>query len=123
MKRINEVWASYKDNKYFLTPKNSADFYLELKAYQKELDKYIEKYLITKLCSRCQGVFPATSNYFYKDRRVSDGLRPDCIQCHRTIQKENYKKEQNNLLDKTYNLLIFHSFFSFIRIHTLKLYG
>ncbi|MHA2182311.1 MAG: hypothetical protein ACXAAH_12910 [Promethearchaeota archaeon] len=90
---INDIWNYYRINSYSLTPEETSDFHLKLKAHQRRLNEYIEKYSIIKQCSRCKREFPATSNFFYKDRRVKDGLRPDCIACHRTLQRKKYVRK------------------------------
>ena len=93
IEKINKLWRVYRNNNYSLSPKETTEFRFELKTQQKKLSEYIEKYSIIKQCSRCNREFPATSDYFYKDRRVRDGLRPDCIHCHRTIQRNSYIKK------------------------------
>ncbi|MHA2009135.1 MAG: hypothetical protein ACXABO_15025 [Promethearchaeota archaeon] len=62
------------------------------------LEKLVEKSEILKKCSKCNIELPATTSYFYKDRRAKDGLRSECIQCHRLSQKERYKRKNVEVL-------------------------
>ena len=93
VERINRLWRVYRNNNYSLSSEETTEFRFELKTHQKRLNEYIEKYSIVKQCSRCNREFLATPDYFYKDRRVKDGLRPDCVQCHRSFQKKSYNKK------------------------------
>ncbi len=34
-----------------------------------------------KRCSKCEEMFPATSEYFHRQKTCQDGLRPDCKKC------------------------------------------
>lgn len=34
-----------------------------------------------KVCKKCNGVFPATSKYWHKDKKAKDGFRSDCKKC------------------------------------------
>ena len=93
IKDINEMWNYYRNMNYSLSQEETIEFRLKLKKQQKTVDEYIEKYLIVKQCSKCKREFPATSKYFYKDRSVKDGLRTDCIECHRLLQRKSYKEK------------------------------
>ena len=90
---INAMWNYYRYMNYSLSLEDITDFKFKLKGQQRRVNGYIEKYSIVKACSKCKKEFPATSNYFYKDRSVKDGLRPDCIECHRMFQKKSYKEK------------------------------
>jgi 5-methylcytosine-specific restriction endonuclease McrA len=48
-----------------------------------------------KTCNKCLRELPATSDYFYKDKKMKDGLWKKCIECNgkkfRRVAKEGYK--------------------------------
>ena len=90
---INAMWNYYRNMNYSLAPEETTEFQFKLKGQQRRVNGYIEKCSIVKVCSKCKKEFPATSKHFYKDRSVKDGLRPDCIECHRLFQKKSYKEK------------------------------
>ena len=87
------MWNYYRNMNCSLSPGDITDFQFKLKEQQRRVNGYIEKSSIVKVCSKCKKELPATSKYFYKDRSVKDGLRPDCIECHRMFQKKSYKEK------------------------------
>jgi len=93
IENINAMWNYYRNMNCSLSPGDITDFQFKLKEQQRKVNGYIEKYSIVKVCSKCKKELPATSKYFYKDRSVKDGLRPDCIECHRMFQKKSYKEK------------------------------
>lgn len=56
----------------------------------------------TKTCSKCQKSFPATSEFFHKQKKNKDGLAYICKKCKKGIDKkskqnsENYSKYQKS---------------------------
>jgi hypothetical protein len=40
-----------------------------------------------KICTKCKGEFPATSAFYYKDKRSKSGLSSDCIVCRKKLMK------------------------------------
>lgn len=47
-----------------------------------------------KLCSGCKESYPADAEFFYRDRRESDGLRSICKACYSelpSVQKRQVK--------------------------------
>ena len=48
----------------------------------------------TKGCTKCQGEFPATSEFFYKCSQKRDNLRPDCKKCTNAYHKEYIKNPE-----------------------------
>ena len=93
IKDINEAWNYYRSMNYSLSPEETSEFRFKLKEHQRKVDNYIEEYSIVKQCSKCKKEFPATSQYFYKDRSVKDGLRAECIECHRMLQRKSYREK------------------------------
>ena len=53
-----------------------------------------------KICTKCKKEFPATADYFYRDRVRKDNLRPDCKKCVAKrcgkYQQTERGKEANN---------------------------
>ena len=45
-----------------------------------------------KRCKMCGEEFPATTEYFYVNKRAKDGLHYQCKECSREIAKKNYSK-------------------------------
>jgi hypothetical protein len=51
----------------------------------------------TKVCTECQEKFPATSEYFHKQKRGKFGIRPECKKCRQNRSKlEKINKNQYN---------------------------
>ena len=64
--------------------------------------------MTTKICSKCNKEYPATAEYFYKNRNYPDNLSKSCIQCdleRMRITRYNKNKEKYNQIS------IFFSFF------------
>ena len=55
----------------------------------------------TKSCTKCKVVFPATVEYYSRNRRVLNGLRAECKTCQSEYQKkyrrEYLKKHRSNI--------------------------
>jgi len=49
-----------------------------------------------KRCSKCKTKYPATSEYFHKDKSQQDGLCCSCINCY----KEYYTKNKDHILQR-----------------------
>lgn len=53
---------------------------------------------LTKTCSFCKEIFPATSEYFYKSKKGKFGLKSRCKKCrddyNKTYRKKNYEKRR-----------------------------
>lgn len=45
-----------------------------------------------KLCPKCKATYPATSQYWYKNRTKPDGLNVHCKQCERVKDKIRWAK-------------------------------
>ncbi|KAF0195499.1 MAG: hypothetical protein FD169_1312 [Bacillota bacterium] len=43
-----------------------------------------------KTCRVCGEQYPATEKFFYKQNNTKDGLRDDCITCHKIYKQESY---------------------------------
>lgn len=56
-----------------------------------------------KQCSKCRELFPATSEYFHRDKKSKDGLRNVCKICQRTVSAvyylENADKIKSNVAE------------------------
>jgi hypothetical protein len=100
-KIFNEVSASWnfcKNNAFILHNDEKKGFQRKAQVLYKELEKLVEGAEVLKQCSKCKNEYPSTTNYFYQDKRSKDGLRPECIPCHKTAQKEYYRKKYLGLL-------------------------
>jgi hypothetical protein len=51
----------------------------------------------TKECNKCGKVFPATTEYFYKNRTKKDGLTSSCAECRREYTKKYYEKNKDKI--------------------------
>lgn len=54
-----------------------------------------------KKCSRCKNEFPATEEYFYKDKSRKDGFRYICKHCLRNIKRLKNGKRELNINEET----------------------
>lgn len=45
-----------------------------------------------KQCSKCLNRYPATADYFYRDKHKKDGLKSVCISCKRAYRDQNKEK-------------------------------
>lgn len=53
-----------------------------------------------KTCTKCGEIKPLTD--FYRAKHMSDGRRPDCVSCHKKMQK---KRREENIVDvKIYDM-------------------
>lgn len=52
-----------------------------------------------KVCRKCNGVFPATSEYWHKDKKGKDGFRSHCKKC-RNKESEKYRLDNQELIAK-----------------------
>ena len=86
-------------NHYFISEKNKKEFRWQLQDYQTCFNEVIEKSGIVKQSSKCHLEIPRTAQFFYRDRRAKDGLRPECIQCHKKSKKTTYHKKKENYLE------------------------
>lgn len=44
-----------------------------------------------KTCTTCKNTFPATTEYFNRDKQKLDGFRPECKKCRSAQRTEDYK--------------------------------
>lgn len=44
-----------------------------------------------KRCNRCGGLYPGTTEFFYRDKRKKDGLNNACKECEKERKQEFYK--------------------------------
>lgn len=63
--------------------------------HQESLNTLIEQLAVTKVCSKCETVYIASPRHFYKDHRAKDGLRNDCILCHKNTQRDLYHNQKS----------------------------
>ena len=49
---------------------------------------------IEKRCAGCSKIYPATPEYFYREKRATDGLKSRCKRCRSKDQKQ-YSKTKN----------------------------
>lgn len=59
-----------------------------------EIEGGIQAKNADKFCSGCQEYYPADTEFFYRDRRESDGLRSICKACYSelpSVQKRQAK--------------------------------
>ncbi len=56
----------------------------------------------TKICTKCKQELPATREYFYYDKKKTDGLFNACIECSKNIRKQSRlrKLSENPNYDK-----------------------
>lgn len=94
-----EVWEFYKRNNYYISEREEKEIKWKIQKYQRRLDELIEKSGIFKQCSKCHVEFPATTKFFYKDRRAKDGLRSECKQCHNKAKKITYYRKKEKILE------------------------
>lgn len=53
---------------------------------------------LTKTCSECKEIFPATEEYFYKSKNRKDGLRYFCKKCWNEKSREYRRKNKGEPL-------------------------
>lgn len=56
-----------------------------------------------KVCKKCGGFFPASTDYFYKHAQTADGLRAICKDCYKQEIKEKYKNTERKFKRETIN--------------------
>lgn len=49
----------------------------------------------TKVCSKCRLEFPATTDYFYRQKGGKYGLRGMCIECKKEQDKQYVEKNRD----------------------------
>lgn len=49
-----------------------------------------------KCCIACKGIYPATTEFFYKSVVNKDGLMPRCIKCRSDYMRKRYAKKHPN---------------------------
>lgn len=52
----------------------------------------MDRIILGKVCSQCKELFPATTDFFYTDKRSSYGLFGPCKPCARQIAREDRKR-------------------------------
>ncbi len=58
-----------------------------------------------KRCSKCRREFPATPEFFYRQKAKKDGLAYDCKQCHEKSSKSHFSpegKKRRNAYSRAY---------------------
>lgn len=55
-----------------------------------------------KRCSKCGNIFPATPEFFQRDKHTKDGLRPDCKPCRVKWNAERHEEK------RAYNQAYYH---------------
>ncbi|MFW9940128.1 MAG: hypothetical protein ACFFFT_03750 [Candidatus Thorarchaeota archaeon] len=90
-----EFLTVYKKNCYTIPEYERGEIQYRLHSHQKQLDELVEHLSIVKECSKCKGIFPATTRYFYTNISTKEGLRPECKKCHSNAKKEFYKKNKH----------------------------
>ncbi len=55
---------------------------------------------MSKVCTKCGKSFPGTSEYFFRCKSKSTGLRPDCKSCVKSRRKKYYTKTRDKHLKK-----------------------
>lgn len=76
-----------------------------------------DDYTPTKVCSKCKQEFPATTEFFYPDKKAKDGLSYQCKQCakqraaewaqankERIVQRHRDNKERENERSRQWRL-------------------
>lgn len=53
-------------------------------------------------CKKCDGVFPATSEFFRPDPRLTSGFRNSCRNCERTYAKQRWASGAGKISDQKY---------------------
>ncbi len=48
--------------------------------------------MITKKCTKCKQEFPATTEFFHRDKSLKDGFVSSCKACRRTYREQNKEK-------------------------------
>ncbi len=56
-----------------------------------------------KTCSKCKKKYPSTPDYFHRNRRGPDGLRPDCKICMSKYQRLPHVKAKNAVFMREYS--------------------
>ncbi len=61
---------------------------------------------LTKRCSKCKRVYPATSEFFHKHKNRKGGLDPWCKQCKKKYSIERYRKIKYGIsIDQLHNII------------------
>jgi len=87
-----------KNNQDKITARKEAD---KLKRQQKRIEKANAKEIwiddvLHKKCTKCSEVKPATTEYFYKFKKASDGLSSHCITCVLQNRKDIIKNPERH---------------------------
>jgi hypothetical protein len=53
-----------------------------------------------KKCSKCPAEYPATAEYFYRNKRTKDGFRPDCKKCCNKVVKKYAQTEKGKAVHR-----------------------
>ena len=54
----------------------------------------------TKICTGCLNEYPATSDYFHKNKPSPDGFHPKCKTCRSKLAAERYQRDADRILQK-----------------------
>lgn len=57
---------------------------------------------LQKRCTKCRNLFPATPEYFQRNKTVKDGLRPDCKQCRAAIRNTPKARKEKHAYNQSY---------------------
>jgi len=62
---------------------------------EKADDLWIDELLFgTKVCARCRMTFPASTEYFHRDRYETDGLKRECRRCCSLREADRYRRRK-----------------------------
>lgn len=53
-----------------------------------------------KICTKCKNKFPATAEYFHRNKTTADGLNRQCKNCINEYQRERVIREKEKLKRK-----------------------
>ncbi len=58
---------------------------------------------VIKICTKCETEKPATLEFFYRNKRMRDGLLSDCKSCCGIITGEYQRSEKGKMFKQEYN--------------------
>jgi hypothetical protein len=94
LKDITDALIYCSENGYNLSEAKKNVILSQLKEHETTLETTIEEFALPKTCSKCGRVYAAPHKNFYKDQKAKDGLRNDCVECHKQKQRELYQQKR-----------------------------